>query len=169
MLIGMKPHVLCRVLLYLLPFTFYLVTPSTASADVTGFIGANSTPSNRLAKGFAVGTGLLIVGFEFEYASASESLEDAAPSLRTGMGNVLLQTPFPVAGMQFYVTTGAGLYRENLGERQETHAGVNTGGGAKISLLGPLRARLDYRVFNLRGEPLHSVVHRIYAGVNLAF
>ena len=34
----------------------------------------------------------------------------------------------------------------------------------KISLLGPLRARLDYRVFKLRGEPLHSVVHRVYAG-----
>jgi len=74
------------------------------------------------------------------------------------------------AGMQFYVTTGAGLYRENLGELQETHVGFNSGGGAKISLLGPLRARLDYRVFKLRGEPLRpSVVHRVYAGINLAF
>src|SRR6185295_1077179 len=100
MLIGMKPHVLCRVLLYLLPFTFYLVTPSTASADVTGFIGANSTPSNRLAKGFAVGTGLLIVGFEFEYAHSDEDLPKGAPSLRTFMFNALLQTPVPIAGMQ---------------------------------------------------------------------
>ena len=138
-------------------------------ADATAFIGSTTTPANRTTKGVALGVGLLIVGFEFEYASTSETAEDAAPSLRTGMGNVLLQTPFPVAGMQFYVTTGAGLYRENLGERQETHAGFNTGGGAKISLFGPIRARLDYRVFKLRGEPLHSVVHRIYAGVNLAF
>ena len=146
-----------------------LLSAAPAFADATAFIGATTTPANRTAKGLAVGVGLLIVGFEFEFSSTGETPEEAAPSLRTGMGNVLLQTPFPVAGMQFYVTTGAGGYRENLGERQETHVGFNSGGGAKISLLGPVRARLDYRVFKLRGEPLHSVVHRIYAGVNLAF
>ena len=52
---------------------------------------------------------------------------------------------------------------------QETHVGVNTGGGVKVSLLGPVRARLDYRLFKLRGDPLHSTVHRVYAGLNLAF
>ena len=140
-----------------------------AFADATAFIGSTTTPANRPTRGIAVGVSLVIVGFEFEYANASETPEDAAPSLWTGMGNVLLQTPIPVAGMQFYVTTGAGLYRESLGERQETHVGFNSGGGAKISLLGPLRARLDYRIFKLSGEPLHSVVHRIYAGINLAF
>ena len=140
-----------------------------AFADATAFIGSTTTPANRPTRGIAVGVGLVIVGFEFEYANASETAEDAAPSLWTGMGNVLLQTPIPVAGMQFYVTTGAGLYRESLGERQETHVGFNSGGGAKISLLGPLRARLDYRMFKLSGDPLHSVVHRIYAGINLAF
>jgi hypothetical protein len=147
-----------------------VVAPTTpALADATAFIGSTMTPANRTTKGLAIGVGLLIVGFEFEFASTGETPEEAAPSLRTGMGNVLLQTPIPVAGMQFYVTTGAGGYRERLGSFQETHFGVNTGGGAKITLLGPLRARLDYRVFNLRGEPRHSVVHRIYAGVNLAF
>jgi hypothetical protein len=140
-----------------------------AFADATAFIGSTTTPANRPTRGIAVGVSLFIVGFEFGYANASETPEDAAPSLWTGMGNVLLQTPIPVAGMQFYVTTGAGLYRESLGERQETHVGFNSGGGAKISLLGPLRARLDYRLFKLSGEPLHSVVHRIYAGINLAF
>ena len=39
----------------------------------------------------------------------------------------------------------------------------------KISLLGPLRARVDYRVFRLRGEPLHETVHRVYAGLNMKF
>jgi hypothetical protein len=146
-----------------------LLTSTPAFADATLFIGSTTTPANRPAKGLALGVGLLIVGFEFEFADTSESLDEAAPSLRTGMGNVLVQTPIPVAGMQFYLTTGAGLYRERLGARQETHVGFNTGGGAKISLLGPIRVRVDYRVFNLRGEPLHSTVHRIYAGLNLAF
>ena len=47
--------------------------------------------------------------------------------------------------------------------------GINTGGGVKVSLLGPLRARVDYRVFKLRGDPLHAIVHRVYVGLNLAF
>ncbi|HEY5619960.1 MAG TPA: hypothetical protein VIK60_18605 [Vicinamibacterales bacterium] len=138
-------------------------------ADATVFVGSTVTPTNRTAKGLALGAGLVVVGFEFEFSDTGESLEDAAPSLRTGMGNVLLQTPFPIAGIQFYFTTGAGIYRERLEALQETHVGFNTGGGAKISVLGPIRARLDYRVFSLRGEPLHSTVHRIYAGLNLAF
>jgi opacity protein-like surface antigen len=146
-----------------------LVTSTPALADATVFIGSTTTPANRPTKGLALGVGLLIVGFEFEFAEAGESVEDAAPSLRTGMGNVLLQTPFAVGGVQLYLTTGVGLYQERLGIRQETHAGFNTGGGAKIALIGPIRARLDYRVFNLRGEPLHSTVHRVYAGLNLAF
>jgi hypothetical protein len=146
-----------------------VLVSSPAFADATLFIGSTTTPANRPAKGFAVGVGLLIVGFEFEFAETSENLVDGAPQLRTGMGNALIQTPIPVAGMQFYLTAGGGAYRETLAARQETHVGVNTGGGVKVSLLGPLRARLDYRVFKLRGDPLYSTVHRVYAGLNLAF
>ena len=146
-----------------------LCLASPAFADATLFLGSTTTPKNRPAKGFAVGVGLLVVGFEFEFAETSENLAEAAPSLRTGMGNVLAQTPVGVAGMQFYLTTGAGAYREVLGDRQETHVGVNTGGGVKVSLLGPIKARLDYRVFKLRGEPLYKTVHRVYAGLNLTF
>src|SRR5687768_8181779 len=140
-----------------------------AFADATVFIGTNSTPANRQVKGFALGIGLLVVAFEFEYASTTEEPLDAAPALRTGMGNVVLQTPFAIMGFQPYFTTGGGLYRETLGTRQETQFGINSGGGVKISLVGPVRARVDYRVFKLRGEPLHDTVHRVYAGLNLKF
>ena len=146
-----------------------ILSAAPAFADATVFIGSTATPANRSVKGLAFGAGLLVLAFEFEFAQTGETLGEAAPLLRTGMGNVLLQTPIPIAGIQFYVTTGGGLYRESLGTGEETHVGLNTGGGAKISLLGPIRVRLDYRVFRLRGEPLHSVVHRVYAGLNLAF
>ena len=146
-----------------------LALASPAFADATLFVGNTPTGGGRLAKGFAVGAGLLIVAAEFEYSSTTEKPEDAAPSFKTGMGNLLLQTPFAIAGLQPYFTTGAGVYREKLGDVQETNVGVNTGGGVKISLLGPLRARVDYRVFTLRGSPLHDVVQRLYAGVNLKF
>jgi hypothetical protein len=146
-----------------------IATATPAFADATAFIGSTATPANRQVKGFAAGIGLLVLGFEFEFARTSETPAEAAPSLTTGMGNVLLQTPVPVAGIQFYLTSGGGVYRERLGTREETHFGLNAGGGAKISLVGPIRARLDYRVFRLRGEPLHQVVQRIYAGLNIGF
>ena len=156
-----RPALLVSVLL--------LLAPTPVLADATVFVGSTITPANRPAIGLALGASLLVVGFEFEFSSTGESLDDAAPSLRTGMANVLLQTPVPIAGMQLYFTTGMGIYRERLDTRQETNVGFNTGGGAKISLLGPIRARLDYRLFSLRGDPLHSPVHRIYAGLNLQF
>lgn len=158
-----------RLLRLLSAALVFLILSTPAFADATLFIGSTMTPANRVAKGLAIGVSLLVVGFEFEFADTGETPLEAAPALRTGMGNMLLQTPFPVAGMQFYFTTGGGVYRERLDTRQETHLGVNTGGGVKVTLLGPIRARLDYRVFKLRGEPLHSTVHRVYAGLNLAF
>jgi hypothetical protein len=144
-----------------------MATP--AFADATLFIGTSSTPANRQMKGFAFGIGLLVVAFEFEYANTSEEPLDAAPALRTGMGNILLQTPFAIMGLQPYFTSGGGVYRETLDTRQETNFGVNSGGGVKISLVGPIRARVDYRVFKLRGDPLHDTVHRLYAGLNVKF
>ena len=144
-------------------------TAGQAAADATVFTGVNRTPSNRSVRGFAVGLSLLIVGFEFEFASTNEDPMAGAPSLRTGMFNVLFQTPFPIAGLQFYGTTGGGFFQERLDQLQETHVGMNFGGGVKISLAGPLRARIDYRVFTLRGKPIESRPQRIYFGLNLAF
>jgi hypothetical protein len=146
-----------------------LAAAPQAFADLTLFLGGTTTPSARQARGVAVGGGILAVGFEFEYSDTRESPEDAAPSLRTGMANFLLQTPVPIAGFQPYFTTGAGAYRESLNSQSETQFGGNVGGGLKMRLAGPLRARFDYRVFRLRGAPLYDVVHRVYVGANLAF
>jgi hypothetical protein len=149
-----------------------LAGSTPAWADLTGFIGANTTPENRRVQGVAVGTGLLVVGFEFEYASTTETqgtLGSPAPSLKVGSGNVLLQTPFPIFGFQPYFTTGAGIYNETLGTFGHTGFAPNTGGGVKISLIGPVRLRVDYRVFKLGSGALYSPAQRVYAGLNLKF
>ena len=146
-----------------------LLIPSAAYADLTAFLGVNPTPVNRPVRGFAVGAGLLIIGFEFEYANTSDDEVLAAPKLQTYMFNGLVQTPVPIAGLQFYATAGGGGYRESLFDTSETHVGYNIGGGVKWSLAGPLRLRLDYRVFTLQGEPRHSNPQRFYAGINLKF
>lgn len=145
------------------------IAVSPARADATAFLGANTTPSNRAVKGFAVGMGLIIVAFEFEYATTSDDVAVTAPSLKTFMGDVLLQSPLPIFGFQPYLATGGGIYRETLSAHQETGAGTNVGGGVKMSLAGPLRLRIDYRVFKLGSGALNSPAHRIYAGLNLQF
>lgn len=148
---------------------FCAVSATPALADITVFIGANTTPANRQLRGVAMGAGLLVVAFEFEYANTSDDPAALAPSLKTGMGNVLFQTPVAFMGIQPYFTTGAGIYREELGAHQDTGIGFNAGGGAKISLIGPVRLRVDYRVFKLGGGALNSPAHRVYVGLNLKF
>jgi opacity protein-like surface antigen len=138
-----------------------------ARADITAFLGANTTPANRQVRGGALGTGLVIVGFEVEYAFTPDDPAAAAPSLKTGMGNILLQAPFQ--DFQPYITSGVGIFNESLGTHSETNFGSNAGGGVKIGLAGPVRLRVDYRVFRLGSGALNSPAHRIYAGLNLKF
>jgi hypothetical protein len=143
------------------------LTPRPAKADATIFLGTTTAPT-RTVKGFSAGVSLLVVGFEFEYASTAEDDTSNAAALKTTSGNVFVQT-FGLPGFQLYATTGAGFYRETLRQNQTTSFELNNGGGVKIKLAGPLRARVDYRIFNLRGTPQHSTVQRVYAGLNLAF
>ena len=146
-----------------------LALAAPARADATAFLGANTTPANRSMRGFAIGTGLLLLGFEFEYATTKNDNLAAAPSLKTGMANVLLQTPVAIFGFQPYVTVGTGVYRERLGVHTDTSVAANTGGGVKVSLAGPIRLRVDYRVLKLGSGALYTPAHRIYAGLNRKF
>jgi opacity protein-like surface antigen len=186
----MPRHVLLRA-----AATLVLVagTSSIARADITAFIGTRRTSNTTLAptvepdtsfrldKGLAVGFGLVIVGFEFEWSKTDgDSLGDnlcagtqaaCAPSLTTGMGNVLLQTPHGVLPLQIYGTIGAGGYRERFEVADQNHYGfgTNVGGGVKIDLVGPLRLRLDYRIFKLANDAVTKSPQRFYAGATLAF
>jgi hypothetical protein len=157
-----------RILTPVLALTFLMlaVTAAPARADVTAFLGLSPTPENHLLRGFSAGVSLIVVGFEFEYAQLSEDDLEQLPGLKTYSGNVLVQTP---TRTQLYATIGGGGYRETLGAAQETHIGMNIGGGVKIPLLGPVRVRADYRIFRLQGSPIHSTYQRFYVGGNLAF
>lgn len=138
-----------------------------AHADATVFLGLTPTTKLRVAQGVAVGAGLLVVGFEVEGARILEHRASGAPSLSTLMGNVLVQTP--TEKVQAYGTTGGGLYRERTGSLTETHLATNLGGGLKFKLAGPLRLRVDYRLFRLQGTPRSTLYQRVYAGANLKF
>ena len=140
--------------------------PATAAADVTFFLGFSPTPDYRMTRGISAGINMAVVGFEFDYAYTSPDETDGVPSLRTGMMNVLVMTPTKT---QLYVTAGGGAFRESLNGVSTTNFGTNIGGGVKFSLFGPVRVRLDYRIFNLRGGPLETRPQRFYAGLNMTF
>ncbi len=161
--LGMKG----LLLILILALATLVGTPATASADLTAFFGLSPKPEMRTAKGVSFGVALIVVGFELEYSDIAEKPAEAAPRVRTGMANVFVQTPTP--GAQLYATAGAGVFREELADRRETNTGINVGGGIKMGLVGPIRLRVDYRLFTLRGDPLYKTVHRVYAGVNASF
>lgn len=144
-----------------------LGSASPARADFTAFLGVSPTPETRLLRGIALGSGVLVIGWEFEYATITET--DSAPGLTTGFGNLLVQTPGLVSPVQVYGTSGVGIFRERFGALQETNVGSTFGGGVKIRLAGPLRLRLDYRIFKLQGSPTQSKPQRLYAGLNVGF
>ena len=142
-----------------------LATP--ALADVTGFLGVNTTPANRPVVGGAFSVSLLVIGFEGEYSQTTTDQTSGSPSLQTGMGNVFVQNPIPVGGIQVYVTAGGGIYREELGIEKTTDVGTNFGGGAKIELVSHIKLRVDYRVFKLAGSAKYATPKRLYLGLTL--
>ena len=143
-----------------------LLAPRPAAADVTFFLGTNPTPEYRMTRGLAIGVNMLVVGFEFDYGYTNGHEDAGIPKLQTGMLNVLVMTPTKT---QVYFTAGAGGFREELGSLSETNWGTNIGGGLKLSVLGPLQLRVDYRVFALRGEAKYRNPQRFYAGVTVPF
>lgn len=167
----MSPVTRTRTLAPVIALTilFLASTAVPARADITAFLGLSPTPQRHTVKGFAGGLSLIVVGFEFEFSHLGEDPLDALPGLKTYSANIFVQTPVEVKGTQFYATAGGSGYRENLAARQESHVGINLGGGLKVRVLGPVRLRLDYRVFQLRGAPLYSTYQRFYAGANIAF
>jgi hypothetical protein len=143
-----------------------LARPLPASADITAFLGLGTSPTTRATRGFSAGISLLVVGFEVEYGRTVEDADTGAPGLTTTMFQGLVVTP---TRAQLYLTAGGGVYRERTGTQTETHVATSFGGGLKLPLAGPIRLRLDYRVFDLRGTPRFRNPQRFYAGINIPF
>jgi hypothetical protein len=155
-----------RLFLLVAPAALALtLTPSTAHADITAFWGISPTPSTRATRGFAVSINMVAVGFEFEYGNTREDEAKAAPGVRTYMFNGQLITP--TGATQFYLSGGGGVFHEGYRDHTESGVATNIGGGVKLHLAGPLRLRIDYRVFSLRGHPVSKTPRRVYVGLSI--
>ena len=104
-----------RATAFAILFCGLLATP--AFADITAFIGANTTPSNRQVRGLAVGIGLLVVGFEFELANTTDDPTTSRAVADDGLGQ------HPVADADGHLRLSAVFHdRRRVVSRDARHA-----------------------------------------------
>jgi hypothetical protein len=136
-----------------------------ARADVTAFLGVNGSPESRAVTGFSGGMTFVAFGFEGEYASTRESLDDVAPQLRTYMANGFVQNPIPISGLTFWNRRCRSLSRDARRRQPDQLAPHRR--RVKIDLAGPLHPpRLPC---SAAGRGPRQKPQRLYAGVNLKF
>jgi hypothetical protein len=134
------------------------------------FTGIVPTPAVRPTMGFAVGGGVAPTGFELELARSGSRLSKGAPSLNTYMVNFFGSFPVPVERLRIYAIGGIGIWNEQF---EAGHGagefGKNLGVGALYEIAGPLKARLDYRVYFLNdsqdAHPVYPHPQRLTVGL----
>jgi hypothetical protein len=145
--------------------------------DITVLVGLTMSPA-RPTVGGAFGGGGSIVRFEIEYAGTLGARTPTHPFGGGISANIMVQSPSPVHGVQFYGIGGVGFYGETFGAGGGSGevGAKNIGIGGKIKLAGTLRFRFDYRVFVLgnapdatRGLVLQRHPQRVVVGLNFAF
>ena len=93
------------------------------------------------------------------------------PAIKTYMFNGLLQTPVPIARMQFYGTIGGGVYNETLDtfRMTTTPTSAPTSAAARRSRWRAAAGTPGLSNFQPARHTAPSTVQRFYAGVNLKF
>jgi hypothetical protein len=142
--------------------------------SVTAFTGVAIAPGPHAAIGIAVGvkSRQTPLSVEFEYSRSRSEPGVAVPAIETFAGNLLIQLPTPPARFQFYGTVGVGFYALLLNHHSsEPSDARNFGGGAKVTLGGPVKRRIDYRAVLLTPivDEDHSNEHRLYVGIVAGF
>jgi hypothetical protein len=146
--------------------------------NMTGFAGVAVASGPHPANGVAVGLKPQPgpVSLEFEYSRSRRDQVAGVLAIETLACNILVQPSRQRSRFQFYGTFGVGLYaplhdpsrrRGGVHQSSEPDSARNIGGGAKVTLAGPLKLRMDYRAFFLAGG--ESNQHRFYVGIVTGF
>jgi hypothetical protein len=148
----------------------FVMLPMSARADVTVLVGVMSVGGPRPAVGWAFSYCPSVVGFEIEYFGTPGGATTDHSSAGGIFASLIVQ-PATTSNLQFFAIAGFGIFDHGGGVYNAT----NVGGGVKIRIVGPLRLRLDYRLFVLgdlqdgdRG-PTTKYPQRFSAGLQLVF
>lgn len=152
-----------------------LMTPASARADVTMLVGLTAVEGLRPSLAWSFGYRPSAVGVEVEYLSTTPGDYTAG-----GIFGSVIVVPVTIARAEVFVIGGVGVWGEGFdgGKRTGVLTAANVGGGILLGLAGPLRLRIDYRLFRL-GEvskeeigainPSRKYPQRIAAGLSLRF
>lgn len=154
-----------------------LMNPLSARADATVLVGLMSVDALRPSFGFSFGYRPSAVGFEIEYLSTLGPTTPGHFSAGGIFASVIVQ-PVTISNVQVFAIGGFGIWGEGFSGGKGTGVldAKNVGGGVLVALAGPMRLRLDYRLF-LLGEveevgsiaPRRKHPQRIAAGLHFAF
>jgi hypothetical protein len=156
-----------------------IMIPVSARADGTVLVGLTSVGALRPSFGFSFGYRPSAVGVEVEYVSTFPQNSPGGYSAGGIFGSVFVQ-PVTISNVQIFAVGGVGVWGEGFtgGKRTGVLNAGNVGGGVLVALAGPLKLRLDYRLF-LLGQvseaevgaiaPSRKHPQRIAAGLHFTF
>jgi hypothetical protein len=128
---------------------FVLMNPLSARADATVLWGLMSVDALRPSFGFSFGHRPSAVGFEIEYLSTLGQTTPGDYSAGGAFASLIVQA-VTISNVQIFAVGGVGIWAEGFaGKRTGVLNAGNVGGGVLVALAGPLRLRLDYRLFLL--------------------
>lgn len=127
-----------------------IMTPASARADGTVLLGLTSAGTLRPSFGFSFGYRPSAVGVEVEYLSTFPQQSPGGYSAGGIFGSVIVQ-PVTISHLEIFAVGGVGVWGEGFkgGKRTGVLNAGNVGGGVLVALAGPLKLRLDYRLFLL--------------------
>ena len=145
--------------------------PPDAPVSITAFGGMAMAFGTHPATGVAVAMKPHPgpVSLEFEYVRSQPNPVASGSGIATLAGNILVQPTRQRAGLQYYGTFGVGFYSVLRDYQGSTDSARNIGGGAKVTLAGPWKLRMDYRAFLLARTGGNHLAHRIYVGMAAGF
>jgi hypothetical protein len=147
----------------------------TGPVNLTAFAGAAMVPDAHAVSGIGVGVRPQPgpVSIEFEYSRSRSDPTRPVPAIVTLAGNFLVQVPVRQSRFELYGAFGVGFYvlQPDPQSGEDADSAWNFGGGAKVTLAGPLKLRIDYRVFRLAASPgrHHSDLRRLSVGIVAGF
>lgn len=145
------------------------------------YVGTLMSGGPRTVVGFSVGSfprsAGSVLGLELDYVRTTGDRVPGRSYISIFGGSLLVQSNVIARRLQIYGAGGGGLYGEAYidGPGSGEVGCLNIGGGVKITAAGPLKIRVDYRLFFLGDSPDSSLEHihrhpqRVVAGVGLAF
>jgi len=162
----MKPKSWRRAPLLAFFVLFGLMRPVRAG-DITAFV-ARPSPGDTWATGYGATLSTSWFGvLNLEGEGARLPGDDPDASMTSFTASALIAPP--IGSLTPYGGLGVGLFRQALGSKHDTGTLKALVLGVKLKVGGMLVIKGEYRRYDLSGDPLLPLDHRLSAGAGITF